>query len=140
VLAEIQTDIPSELLTEMEKPTILYVDDELMNLKAFAINLDKSYDILMGEDGLQGLEILEMNPQVSIVVSDMRMPKIDGLEFIRRARELFPNKSYYILTGYGLNDEIQSALDQGLIKKYFSKPFDLEAIEAEFEEVLKSIH
>ena len=122
----------------MHKPTILYVDDELMNLKAFAINLDRSYHIIMAEDGVRGLEMLEMNRHISIVVSDMRMPKMDGLEFIRRARALFPDKSYYLLTGYGLNEEIQSALDQGLIKKYFSKPFCLREIEAEFEELMRS--
>ncbi|MEM9328693.1 MAG: response regulator [Bacteroidota bacterium] len=123
----------------MEKPTILYVDDELMNLKAFAINLDRSYNILMAENAFSGLEMLEMNPQISLVVSDMRMPKMDGLEFIDKARQKYPNKTYYILTGYGLNEDIQAALDRGLIKKYFSKPFNLQAIESEFEEVTRSL-
>ena len=73
-----------------EKIKILYVDDEQINLKLFIIGMRKNYDVITAENGLIGLEILAKNEDTKIVVSDMRMPKMNGLEFIKEAKRKYP--------------------------------------------------
>ncbi len=109
---------------EETKPTILYVDDEPINLDVLKINLRKQFTVLTAESAKDGLVILESHPDIKIVISDMRMPEITGIEFIKMAREQFPNVVYCVLTGYEITDEIKLALESGLIKHYFKKPFE----------------
>lgn len=120
----------------MNNPTILYVDDEEVNLFLFKINLKGKYPLLTAEDGLKGLEIIDANPDIKVVISDMRMPIMNGLEFISKAKEKHPEINYYILTGFEITEEIQNALDQELILKYFRKPCNLSEIDAEIERLI----
>lgn len=108
---------------------IMYVDDEHVNLILFEINFSKKYNVLTANNAIEGLEILKNHPDVLVIISDMKMPIMDGLEFIKRAKTLFPDKKFYILTGFEITSEIQEALDSGLILKYFSKPFDIKEID-----------
>ncbi len=107
---------------------ILYVDDEFINLQLFKINFSKKYDVLIAENGDEGLELLDQNPDVNTVISDMKMPLVNGIEFISKAKIKHPNLNYYILTGFEITPEIKEALHNGLIQKYFSKPFDFHDI------------
>lgn len=115
--------------------TILYIDDEPMNLMLFNLNFNKKYNIILGASGGEGLEILSMNNSVDIVFSDMRMPGINGVEFIRLAKEQYPEISYFILTGYEINDEISEALNSGLIDGYFRKPYFPPELEVAIEKI-----
>jgi len=115
---------------------VLYVDDEPINLIIFDINFNKKYTVFTAKSGFAGLEILESNPDISIIVSDMRMAKMNGIQFINKAKESFPDKKYFILSGYEITDEIKEAIESGLIIQYFSKPFDKNEIETAFTESL----
>ena len=115
---------------------ILYVDDELINLKLFEINFSKKYDVLTAVNGMNGLELLADNPDIKIVVSDMSMPGINGVEFIKKAKERHPDIKFYILTGFEINEEIQEALNSKLIRKYFMKPFNINEVDASILEAL----
>lgn len=118
------------------KTKILYVDDEETNLLLFEANFCNNYNVLIADNPVSGLETLEKYMDIEVVISDMRMPGINGIEFITKAKERFPDKYYYILTGYDITAEIQDAIEKGLIKKYFSKPFDINVIEASIGEVV----
>lgn len=107
---------------------VLYVDDEKINLLIFQRIVGRKFSVVTAESGEKGLQLLKDDPEIEHIVSDMRMPVMTGLEFIRLAKESYKDKNYYILTGYAINDEIQEALDTGLIKKYFTKPANFEAI------------
>jgi len=120
----------------MKKPKILYVDDEPINLMLFEANLEKKYQIMTAENGTKGLEIISENSDIRVVVSDMKMPVMNGIEFVRRAREMSAGISYYILTGFEITAEIQQALDTGLIRRYFKKPFNINEISSEIEIVI----
>ena len=109
---------------------ILYVDDEEINLLIFKINLSKKYYVVTAENGSQGLKFLESNPDISVVISDMKMPQMNGIEFIRKAREKHPHIKYFILTGFEVTAEINEALSAGLIKKCFRKPFNLNEVDS----------
>ena len=113
-----------------EKKSLLYVDDEIINLKLFEINFRRSFNVITALSGSAGLEILKERHEVAVVISDMKMPGMNGIEFIRKAREICPDAIFFILTGYDINEEIEAALDEKLIKSYFRKPYDVEDIES----------
>lgn len=115
------------------KIKVLYVDDEQINTQLFEINFAEKYDVYTVSSGAEGLSILEKEPNIIVVISDMKMPELNGIEFIKKAKERFPSIKYYILTGYEITPEIQESLNNGLIHKYFRKPFNIKSIEAEVE-------
>lgn len=121
-----------------EKITILYVDDEPLNLKLFEINFRKKFNVITASSGNDGLEILERNEFVHVVISDMKMPGMNGIEFIKKAKSDFPRIKYFILTGFDITEEIADALNERLILKYFRKPFNMKEIEESIFEVLSS--
>ena len=116
--------------------TILYVDDEPLNIMLFTVNFKKKFDVITGKSGMEGLELLRKNPNITTVISDMKMPGMNGLEFIRIAKSEFPHLTYYILTGYDITDEMQNALKNNLIRKYFSKPINFKEIENSIREAV----
>ncbi|OQX96960.1 MAG: hypothetical protein B6I20_13665 [Bacteroidetes bacterium 4572_117] len=122
----------------MEKDThIVYVDDELINLQVFEINFEDKYRISTFSSGKEALEFLDNSIDIKIVISDMKMPKMNGIEFIKKAKKKYPEITFYILTGFDINDEISGALNEKLIDQYFRKPFDVKKIESTIEEKLK---
>ena len=120
----------------MDKAKVLYVDDEITNLMLFEANLEDKYTILTADNGFNGLDILSKNDDVKVVISDMKMPNMSGIEFIKQAVKIAPYIDFYILTGFEITDQIQEALDTGLIRKYFRKPFNLNEISSEIDRAL----
>lgn len=120
-----------------EKPTLLYVDDEPINLKLFALNFKNKFNVLTAGSGLEGYELLKKNNHTKVVISDMKMPGMNGIEFIRLAKKEFPEISFFILTGFDITEEIADALNERLIHKYFRKPFNMKEIETSIFEILK---
>ena len=119
------------------KLKLMYVDDEVMNLKLFELNFNKKYEVIIAESGIGALKLLEKHLDTAIVISDMKMPIMSGIEFIKKAKEKYSNIKFYILTGYDITDEIIEALKSKLILKYFRKPFNFNEIDNELETVLK---
>lgn len=107
-----------------EKTKILYVDDELINLQLFNIIFSEKYDVSIADSGQKGLELLDKNIGIKVVVSDMKMPNMNGIEFIKKAKERHPIIKFYILTGFEITEEIQTAINSELILKYFMKPLN----------------
>jgi len=116
-----------------EKTTILYVDDEMMNLMLFKRLFKDHFHILTAESGRMGLEVLASEKDIKAVVSDMKMPGMSGLEFASRAKNDFPDVVFFILTGFDRSPEIVEALNSKLISKYFGKPLNP-------TEIIGSIH
>lgn len=108
---------------------VLYVDDEPINLLLFKANFKKKFEVITAKSGNEGPTILNNNADTKVVISDMKMPGMSGLEFIRIAKQNYPNVSFYILTGFDITDEISNALEEKLIHKYFKKPFNINEIE-----------
>ena len=119
-----------------QKIKILYIDDDIINIELFEIVFSDSYIIYTGIDGKQGIDLLSENQGIDVVISDMKMPGMNGLEFIELAKKKYPDKLYFLLTGYGINNEIQDAIKNGLIINCLSKPFNKELIDAEINKAL----
>jgi len=116
---------------------ILYVDDEPINLMLFENMFNKKYKVITAVSGFEGLEILKKNADTKVVISDMKMPGMNGLEFIAKVKPLYPQIHFYILSGYDLTEDIQKSLSSGLILKYFQKPFKMAEIDETIEEAMK---
>jgi two-component system, response regulator, stage 0 sporulation protein F len=114
--------------------TVLYVDDEPINLTLFTLNFKSKYTVVTANDGYSGLQKLKEIPEVSVVISDMKMPGMNGIEFIKLAKAEFPNITFFILTGFDITEEISRALEMGLINKYFRKPFNIREIDRAISE------
>jgi two-component system response regulator (stage 0 sporulation protein F) len=105
------------------KQTILYVDDEPINLQLFVLHTQTYFNILTAESGMVALDVLEQNPQISVIFSDMKMPGINGLQFIGLAKEKRPDIFYFIITGFDITSEIADAINNKMIVNYFRKPY-----------------
>ncbi len=127
-------------MVDSQNITILYVDDEEANLFLFKVNFETKYSVYTAESGPKGLEELDLHgDEIIVVISDMRMPDMNGIEFIRKAREKYDNILYFILTGFDYNDEIDQALQEKVIHKFFTKPFDMAEIESSIKEALDTL-
>lgn len=114
-----------------EKPAILYVDDEDTNLLLFRIAFENGREVLLANSPEEGLVKLQENrDRITAVISDMHMPKMNGVQFVEEAKKQADDIPYYILSGYSYNDEIDSALKTKKIMKFFTKPFNRGEIES----------
>lgn len=119
--------------------SILYVDDEEPNLFLFKVTFEEKYDIITSQSGEEGLlKLKDEHHKIIVVISDMSMPEMNGVEFIRKAQERYDNIAYFILTGYDYNDEIDQAVKDRVVQKFFTKPFVPEQIIEAIEEFRQS--
>jgi two-component system response regulator (stage 0 sporulation protein F) len=118
------------------KPKILYVDDEEINLHLFQINLNKHFEVIIANNGSKGLEILETNHEIKLIASDMKMPSMDGMEFIKKAKHIYPNLPFFLLTGFDITPQINEAINSQLIHAHLKKPFDIAEIQSTFHKAL----
>jgi response regulator RpfG family c-di-GMP phosphodiesterase len=116
---------------------IIYVDDEEMNRQLFRLLFDKKYEVITAESGNIGLNLLEKHMDTVVVISDMKMPTMSGIEFIRKAKIRFPYIKFFILTGYDITTEIQEALKANLILNKFRKPFNFNEIDSAIKMAFK---
>ncbi len=105
-----------------KKKTVLFVDDDEEILRSLERGLlDESYHKLFATSGKEALENLKRN-KVHVIVTDMLMPEMSGLELLRIVRKKYPNITGMILTGYEINTELRNAFEQGEIFKLIPKP------------------
>lgn len=122
----------------MSKLKILYVDDEVINLMLFEANLEKEFDVVTALDGLKGLQKINEIEDIKVIFSDMKMPRMNGIEFLKQAKSKIPDVPCFIITGFEITDEIQHALDNKLIVKYLKKPFNMRKITEEIHAVINN--
>ena len=108
------------------KKTVLFVDDDEAILRSLERGLlDESYNKLFVKSCKEAREVLKRK-KVHVIVTDMCMPEMSGLELLRIARKEYPNIIGIVLTGYELDTELQNAVDQGEIFEFVPKPWKLE--------------
>ncbi len=109
-----------------EKRTVLFVDDEEKILRSLKRGLlDEPYNALFANSGEEALEVLKNN-EVHVLVTDMRMPEMSGLELLRIVKEEYPHIVRMVLSGYTQITTLLTAINQGEIYKFITKPWKLE--------------
>jgi len=107
---------------ETKSSRVLIIDDELGPRESLRILLKKQYEVICADSVHKGLELLqEKHPDV--IVSDIRMPGVNGIEGLRMIREIDPFVPVIMLTGYGALETAQEAIRHGA-NDYMKKPFD----------------
>ncbi|MCU1667903.1 MAG: response regulator receiver [Blastococcus sp.] len=102
-------------------PPILLVDDEVAILDGLRRQLRRKFAVHTATGGAEALELLTMQP-VSVVVSDMRMPQMDGATFLSRVRVGYPNVVRILLTGQADTQSAIQAVNEGQIYRFLTKP------------------
>jgi CheY-like chemotaxis protein len=104
------------------RPSILCVDDEPRVLEGLKSTLHKGFDVATAAGGVEGLEVLRQKAGVAVVISDMRMPGMDGAAFLTKVRTLFPDSTRILLTGEPSRDAAIAAVNEGQIFRFLTKP------------------
>jgi len=116
---------------------ILLVDDEKPVLKALQRSLMSSgLKIFMAENGEAALAILAHN-DIDIIISDMRMPNVNGHQLLRKVKEFYPSTIRLILSGYADENEITRAMLDGSSKMYLLKPWDSQLLSKIIQQLLE---
>ena len=113
---------------ENQKIRILYVDDEVGNLVGFKSTFRQLYDIKTAVSGKEGIEILDANPDIEIIITDQRMPEMTGVEFLSAIKEKHAEPIRILLTGYTDFSALVEAINKGQIYRYLQKPWNEEEI------------
>ena len=101
---------------------ILFVDDEAANLRLLERLFRNNYDVLTASSPEDGLEQLAVH-DVALIISDQRMPRMTGSEFLKKAAELRPQTVRIILTGYTDASDLVDAINSGVVYRYVTKPW-----------------
>ena len=111
----------------MSKPTLLLVDDEERILRSLRMLFFGGYQVRMATDPHEALRILR-DERVHVIVSDQRMPVMNGSELLRQAREASPATMRILLTGYSDLEASIASVNEGEVFRYLMKPWDAEEV------------
>lgn len=121
-------------LTQEEKQTVLIVDDEENNLQLLKRTFRGKYNLLMAHNGKEALEVVkEHGDKIALIVSDQKMPVMEGTEFFKHVRETNPQIIKILLTGHVGTDILVSAINDCDLFQYILKPFDPEELKIAVE-------
>jgi DNA-binding NtrC family response regulator len=119
-----------------EKKKVLFVDDEINILKSLRRELFQSkFEVITTNSAVEGLEILEKE-KIAVVVSDVKMPNMDGLQFLGIVKETYPDINRVILSGFVEQSSVVSSIIREIATTYFAKPWDTEVLRKSIEHIL----
>jgi response regulator RpfG family c-di-GMP phosphodiesterase len=112
------------------KPQVLCVDDESRVVEGLALVLRKDYEVHVASSAEQALQMLRNMPELAVVVSDMRMPKVDGAAFLHEMLLRRPDATRILLTGQADRDESIRAVNEGQVFRFLTKPCPVDLLKA----------
>lgn len=128
----------SDVAKELDSVSrILCVDDErsvLMSLKRLLRG--GQYDVSIAESGQEGLALIEKEAPFDLIISDMRMPEMDGAEFLATSVKTAPDSIRILLTGYADQEATVRAINDGKVFRYLHKPWDNDELKTIIEEAI----
>ncbi len=111
-----------------KKSKVLFVDDDLNILATFARTFGLKYDVSTAMDGNEGLETFDDKGPFSVVVSDLKMPGMNGIDFLSRIREVQPDTVRIMLTGFAELETAIEAVNQGSVFRFLTKPCQMDVL------------
>jgi CheY-like chemotaxis protein len=116
---------------------ILCVDDEPRVLQALGRHLRERFEVLTANSGPEGLEVVKREPELAVVIADMRMPAMDGATFLRHTRELQPTAVRMLLTGQADIAAAIKAINEGQVFRFLTKPCPPEQLLSVVDEAVR---
>jgi len=111
------------------KLRLMVVDDESDNLDLLYRSFRQDFHVFKADSALTALQILNKEGEMGIIISDQRMPKMSGTEFLSRAAKQYPDTIRILLTGYTDVEDLVNAINAGQVFKYITKPWNPDALE-----------
>jgi len=118
---------------------VLVVDDEPDNLDAFRFNFKRVFQIHTAGSGDEALALLK-DHDVAVIVTDQRMPKMTGLEFLKAARGVRPDAVGIILTAFTDVDVLIESINLGHVYRYITKPWDAKEVKGILTQAIERYH
>lgn len=125
------------MVVATERPRVLCLDDEPALLEGLERHLRKRYEVFTNTNGQQALETLVARGPFAVVVSDMRMPLMNGAVFLSKARELSPDSVRILLTGHADMESAVAAVNTGQIFRFLTKPCPAGQLLTHIEDAVK---
>ncbi|HEU4592377.1 MAG TPA: HD domain-containing phosphohydrolase [Steroidobacteraceae bacterium] len=116
------------------KPRVLFVDDDLRLLQAFAAALGDQFAVETAIGGQAGLRKMREHADLAVVVSDLGMPQMDGATFLHESMQQSPTATRILLTGLGGIDGAKNAVNKGQIFRFLTKPCPLDQLRQALED------
>jgi YesN/AraC family two-component response regulator len=101
---------------------ILYVDDEAINLQLFELNFQNIFDVKLAISGKAGIEIA-LNENIPVVISDLKMPGMNGIEMIKHIKKAAPGTVCILLSAYFESEALKMGMNNELVFRYITKPW-----------------
>lgn len=112
----------------MNKPKILYLDDERGNLDNFYSLFRREYEVILTETAEEAWEQLTIHHDIQVILTDQRMPRVTGVEFLEKIDNSHNDAVRILVTGYADMNAIIDSINRGKIHYYISKPWKVEDI------------
>ena len=109
---------------------MMVVDDEIDNLDLLYRTFRRDYKVFKAESAFSALEVLDQEGEMAIIISDQRMPEMNGTEFLGNTVERFPDTIRILLTGYTDVEDLVDAINAGQVFKYITKPWNPEELKS----------
>ena len=121
------------MIDHKKLPKILCVDDEARVVDSLVLHLRKDYQVHIALSGDEGLKKLKELGGVAVVISDMRMPVMDGATFLKKVMRAYPDTTRMLLTGEPGRDAAVQAVNEGQIFRFLTKPCPPEQLKLALE-------
>jgi len=118
----------------VEKLKLMVVDDEPDNLDLLYRTFRRDFQVYKANHAFGALEILDQFGEMAVIISDQRMPEMNGTEFFSRTVERFPDTIRILLTGFTDVEDLVDAINSGQVFKYITKPWNPERLRALVEQ------
>ncbi len=112
----------------MSLPRILYVDDEEINLELLQLTFMDELEVVTARSAKEGLKILDINRDIQVIISDLKMPVMNGLDFIKEIKKESPERVCMLLTGFMESEIMMEGFNKELIFRYIMKPWKREVL------------
>jgi serine phosphatase RsbU (regulator of sigma subunit)/CheY-like chemotaxis protein len=110
------------------KLKLMVVDDEPDNLDLLYRTFRRDFQVYKADSALSALEVLDQQGEMAVIISDQRMPEMNGTEFLGKTVERFPDTIRILLTGYTDVEDLVEAINSGQVFKYITKPWNPEEL------------
>jgi serine phosphatase RsbU (regulator of sigma subunit)/FixJ family two-component response regulator len=120
--------------TGLDKLKLMVVDDELDNLELLYRTFRRDFHVFKASNALSAIDILDKEGEMAVIISDQRMPEMNGTEFLSLTVERFPDTIRILLTGFTDVEDLVDAINSGQVFKYITKPWKPDRLKAVVEQ------